>query len=81
MSSSGPPNIRRHGPAQAGPDEGYRSDQKDGTPPFQGKAEGVGVVQPGEEKASGRPYSSLPVLKGATGKMGRDSLSGGVGIG
>ncbi|KAK4828981.1 hypothetical protein QYF61_001637 [Mycteria americana] len=24
----------------------------------------VGVVQPGEEKAVGRPYSSLPVLKG-----------------
>jgi len=24
----------------------------------------VGVVQPGEEKAVGRPYSSLSVLKG-----------------
>jgi len=29
-----------------------------------GKAERVGVVQPGEEKALGRTYCSLPVLKG-----------------
>ena len=27
-------------------------------------AEWHGVVQPGEEKAAGRPYSGLPVLKG-----------------
>lgn len=31
-------------------------------------------VQPGEEKALGRPYSSLPVLKKAYRKMGRDSV-------
>jgi len=29
-----------------------------------GKAEKVGVVQPGEEKAPGTPYSSLPVPEG-----------------
>jgi len=28
------------------------------------KAERVGVVQPGEEKAAERPYSSLPVPEG-----------------
>lgn len=34
------------------------------------------VVQPGEEKALGRPYNSLPVLKWeSTRKMGKDSLS------
>jgi len=29
-----------------------------------GQAEKVGIVQAGEEKAPGRPYSSLSVLKG-----------------
>jgi len=29
------------------------------------KAERVGGVQPGEEKATGRPYSSLSVPEGA----------------
>ena len=41
----------------------------------------VGVVQPGEEKASGRPLAAFQYLKGATGKMGRGSLSGSVVIG
>ena len=42
----------------------------------------VGVVQPGEEKAPGRPCSSLPVPKRQpTGKLGRDSLTGSVVIG
>ena len=44
--------------------------------------EGVGFVQPGEEKAPERPYSGLPVPKGVpTRKLGTDSLSGGVVIG
>jgi len=30
----------------------------------EGKAERVGAIQPGEEKAAGRPYSSLPVPEG-----------------
>jgi len=34
-----------------------------------GKAERVGVIQPGEEKAAGTPYSSLPL-----GKMKSDFL-------
>jgi len=36
-----------------------------GTPLLLGKAEGVGAVQPGEEKAAGRPYGSLPVAEGS----------------
>jgi len=35
-----------------------------GTPLLQGKSERVGVVQPGEEKAAGRSYCSLSILKG-----------------
>ena len=35
-----------------------------GEPLLWRQAERVGVVQPGEEKASGRPYSSLSVPKG-----------------
>lgn len=32
--------------------------------PLQKQAERVGALQPGEEKALGRPYSSLPVPEG-----------------
>jgi len=35
----------------------------------------VGPVQPGEEKAPGRPYSSLPVLEGAYKKAGEGLLT------
>ena len=35
-----------------------------GAYPLGGQAERVGVVQPREEKALGRPYSGLPVLQG-----------------
>ena len=35
------------------------SDSRDGTPPLQGLAESAGAVQLGEEKAPGRPGSSL----------------------
>ena len=53
----------RHGPVGAGPEEGHKNDQRDGTPLLWGKAERVGVVQPGEEKAPGRPYCSLSIQK------------------
>jgi len=39
------------------------------------KAERVGAVQPGEEKAVGRPYSSLPVPEGAYRKDGENLFS------
>ena len=38
--------------------------QRDEAPLLWGQAERVGAVQPGEEKASGRPYRNLSVLKG-----------------
>ena len=40
---------------------GHKNDPRDGKPSLGGKAETVGAVQPGPEKASGRPCCSLPV--------------------
>jgi len=37
----------------AGPEEGHEDDPRAGAPLLQGQAEGVGAVQPGEEKAPG----------------------------
>ena len=60
----------KHGPVGAGPEEGHKNDQKAGTPLLRGKADRVGVVQPREEKAPGRPLSSLPVPEGTYKKAG-----------
>ena len=54
-----------HGPVGAGPEECHKNDQRAGMPFLGGKAERVGAVQPGEEKALGTPYSSLSVPEGA----------------
>jgi len=51
----------RHGCVGAGPEEGYKNHQRDGTPLPRGKAETVDAVQHGEEKAPRRPYCGLPV--------------------
>ena len=40
---------------------GHKNGPGDGTPPIQGQAEKDGTVQPGEEKALGRPDSDLSV--------------------
>jgi len=58
-----PSAQERHGPVGTGPEEGHKNDQRDGTPLLSGKAERAGAVQPGEEKALGRPVCSLSVLK------------------
>ena len=55
----------RQGPAGAGPEEGHKSDPRDGAPLLWGKAERVGTVQRGEDKSVGRSYSIFSVLKGA----------------
>jgi len=47
------------------PEEGHKNGQRAGAPLLRGKAERVGAVQPGEEKAPARPYCSLQYLKGA----------------
>ena len=48
-----------------GPEDGHKNDQRAGTLLLGGTAERVGAVQPGEEKALGTPYSSLPVPEGS----------------
>jgi len=69
----------RCGSVGAGPEEGHKNDQKVGTSLLWGKAERVGAVQPGEEKAEERPNSSLPVPEG--GLLETDFLQGHVGTG
>jgi len=39
--------------------------ERTGAPLLQRQAEGAGLVQPGKEKAPGRPYCGLPVLRGS----------------
>jgi len=51
------------GATGACPEEGHKNDPRAGTPLLGGKAERVGVVQPGEGKAPGRPYCGLSALK------------------
>jgi len=71
-----------HGCVGAGPEEGHKDGPRAGTPLLGGQAERVGAVQPGEGKASGRPYCSLLVHKrGHIGKMGTNHLPGPVMIG
>ena len=60
----------RHGPVGVHLEEGHRNDPRDETPPSLRTAERAGAVQPGEEKAAGRPGSSLSVLKGGCKKEG-----------
>jgi len=54
----------RHGPVGVHPDKGRKKDPRDGTPLLQGQAERAGTVQPGEEKARGRPKCGLSAPKG-----------------
>ena len=51
-----PSAQERHGPVGACPEEGHKNDLRAGAPLLCGKAERVGAVQPGGEKAPGRPY-------------------------
>ena len=60
-SSSGAPSTRRIWSCWGG----YKDDPRAGAPLLWGQAERVGAVQPGEEKAPGRPCSSLPVPEGS----------------
>ena len=57
------PGQEKHGTVGAGPEEGHKDDKKDGAPLLCGKAERIWVIQPGEEKAEGTPYSSLSVAE------------------
>ena len=53
----------RCGPVGVCPEEGQKNAPRDGTPPLRGQAERGGAVQPGEEKALGRPENGLSVSK------------------
>ena len=61
----------RHELVGARPEEGHKNDPKAGTPLLQGRDERAGAVQPGEEKALGRPEGSLSVPKGGAVRMRR----------
>ena len=55
MSRSGASKTRKTAVGE-GPEEGHKDDQRAGALPLRRQAEGAGLFQPGEEKASGRPY-------------------------
>ena len=59
----------------AHPEEGHKHDPRDGTPLLRKQAERAGAVQPGEEKALGRPESGLSVSKVDCKKEGDRSFS------
>jgi len=69
-SSSGAPSTRRTWTCWSGSRGGHKNHGRAGTPLLQGKAERLGLVQPGEEKAAGRPYSSLSVPEGGLQERG-----------
>jgi len=58
------PVQERQGTVGAAPGKVHKNDQKARTPFLRGKAERVGVVQPGEEKVLERSYCGLAKLQG-----------------
>jgi len=60
-----PSAQERHGPVRAGPEEGHKSDQRDGTPLLGGKTERVGVVQLEKRRLQGDLTAAFQYLKGA----------------
>ena len=64
-SSSGALSTGKTGICWSGSRGGHKIDLRAGAPLLWGQAERAGAVQPGEEKAPGRPDCGLPVLKGS----------------
>ena len=64
-SSSGAPSTRRTWSCWSGARGGPSNDPRAGARLLWRKPGRVGAVQPGEEKAVGRPYCALPVSEGA----------------
>lgn len=67
---------KRQGLIAAGAEEAHKDDPRDGTAFLWGKAERTWAVQPGEERALGRPYNSSQCLKRFTRKMRMKFLVG-----
>jgi len=55
-------------------EEGHEDDQRVGVPLLWRKADGIKIVQPGEEKAPGRPHCGLLVLAGSLWTGGRPNF-------
>ena len=68
----------RHGPVRARPEEGHKNDQMAAVRLLWRQAKRVGVFQPGEEKALGRSYCSLPVPEGGLWESWRGTFYKGV---
>ena len=58
----------------------HKNAQRAGAPLLRGQSDRVGVVQPGEEKAPGRPYRGLSLPNGACKKDGVKFLAGSAAI-
>ena len=70
-----PSAEKRYGAVGTGPEEGHRNDPRVGAPLLWGKAERVGAVQPGEEKAKEQLIVAFSYLNRAS-KMGTNFLAG-----
>ena len=71
-----PPAQERHGPAGAGPEEGHKNDQRDGTPLLQGKAEReLGLFSLEKRRLWGDLMVAFQYLKGAYKKDGDKLVS------
>jgi len=76
VSSSGALSTGPSWSCGSGARGGPSNDARAGIPVLGGKAGRAGAVQPGEEKAVGRPYCGLPVLERVLlRKMGTDFFS------
>lgn len=55
----------RHEPVGTDLEECHKNDQRAEKSLLRGKTERAGLVQPGVQIASGKPYCGLPILKGS----------------
>ena len=67
------------GPVGAHPEDSYKNDSRDRTPPLWGQCERAAVVQPADEKAKGDFITAFQYLKGGYNKGGGiDTLAGSI---